>query len=110
MKLKAVPYHSKQALRVGDTTDTCIINLGARKGWVVDATFLLPYPRERFQYALYRNLGGPRCLCVGFPEKLVLADLKPRTLQLLASHSTDCAIPTLVAYIGVVRWYSASRD
>jgi len=31
MKLKAVPYHFKQALRVGNSTAPRIINLGARR-------------------------------------------------------------------------------
>ena len=60
-------------------------------------------PQGKTRYPLYRRLGGPQGRSGLVRKFSPLPGFDPRTVQLLASRYTDCAIPARAAY----QWYSA---
>jgi hypothetical protein len=96
-------------LRVGESKAARVHNLEDRRGLVVNAISRLPTSTKDSDAHVTGFWLGLVVGLVG-PEELVHADIEPQTIQLLASRSTDCALPTLVAYIRVVHMDNVSSD
>jgi len=66
--------------------------------WVINATPLSLYCRERDPVSVYRRLGGPQ----GRSERMRKISLPPGfdpwTVQTVANHYTDGAIPAHMVY------------
>jgi hypothetical protein len=65
VKLKFTLEEAKKAQRGTDVKLYSFLNLGARWGWVFNATSRPLYPPGKTRYPLYRRLGGPQ----GRPER-----------------------------------------
>jgi hypothetical protein len=67
-------------------------------GWVVKATPLPLYPRERDLYPLYRRLSEPQRQCGRVRKISPPPGFDPRTAHPVASRYTDSAMPVHNAY------------
>ena len=82
-------WHGKVRPRTGhEGLLYSFFNLGARRGWVDNAT-----PRPLYaRYPLYRRLGGPQGRSGRVRKISLLPGFDPRTVQPVASRYTDWAI------------------
>ena len=76
----------------------CFFNLGARYGWVVNATLWALYHRGMNRYPFYRRLAGPQDLCGKFyPYRdAILGTSSAQPVAILAMQSRTLT----VVYIG----------
>jgi hypothetical protein len=98
MKVKPVLLRAKQAQRGGRGMGLPILNLGAQRGWVVNAT-----PRQLNPRTSPPPGKRPGALCTGGRVSLGWCEVvrkilsqpgfEPRTVQPVVSRYTDYAIP-----------------
>jgi hypothetical protein len=73
-------------------------NLGARWGWMINATPLPLYPRERESYPLRRRMSGSQGQ-TGWVRKIeLLSGFDPRSLKRVASRYTNYAVSAHTIY------------
>ena len=82
----------------GSSGIALLFNLGARWGWVVNATPWTLYPGERNAVPIVQEGGwaGPRSSLDGCGKPRSHQGSDPRNVQPVASRYTDCTIPAHV--------------
>jgi len=82
VKVKAAPFHDKQAQRGGRGIAVSIFDAGARKGWVVSATSWTFYRREIHQAPIAQEDGRASGQAWMVPQNLALTGFSsPRPLS-----------------------------
>ena len=77
----------------GSTGIALLFKLGARWGWMVNATPRRLYTRKEAHYLLCRRLGGPHSRYGRVRKISPPPAFDPRTVQPVPSRYTDYAIP-----------------
>jgi len=76
-------------------------------GWVVNVKHRPLYPLEKTRYPLYRGLGGPQGRSRRVRKISPPPRFDPRTVQLVASRYTDCAIPApSITFVTLFNYHS----
>jgi hypothetical protein len=92
-KVKVHPITDQRPRETAQVQLYTFSNLGAKCGWVVNATCLPLYPRERDPVAIALEYVGPRASLDGHGKSRPPLRFDPRTIQPVASRYPDWAIP-----------------
>jgi len=99
VKVKVSSHHAMQAQKGSGGIGPLIRNLGARSGWVVNATSRLLQPPERAPVPVVREAEWPEGRIwagVKMRKPFAATGFESRTVQPAASRNTDCDTPATV--------------